>query len=131
MKLRLLRRPCGLLAMTSGFLILEVLIVIMILAVAFVAFMGAMAQVVRVSSKSSHMTEAISRYEALLFEIESGLRPDLAGYGGQGNLGEDYHYQITTEKDREFGAFLKNRFSWKEGKEFLDLEVFASKAPAE
>jgi hypothetical protein len=103
----------------------------MILAVAFVAFMGAMAQVVRVFSKSSRLTDALARYEALFFEIESGLRPDLAGYGGRGVMEDQYHYQIKAEKGREFSAFLKGRLSWKGEKEFLDLEVLASKAPVQ
>ena len=119
------------LARRKGFLIVEVLIVIMILAVAFTAFLGGMAQVLKVSSKSSRMTDAISRYDSLLFEIENGLRPDLAGYGGHGELGEGYRYQIDSKAGREFSSLLKSRFSWKEGKEFLELELLASKAPTQ
>ena len=107
----------------------EVLIVIMIVAIAFVLFLGAMAQAVKVSSKSAQLTDAISRYGALLFEIESGLRPDLTGYSGRGTLEADYHYQVDTEKDEEFDALLKSRLSWKEGKEFLELETLIPKAP--
>ena len=109
----------------------EVLIVVMILAVAFVAFMGGIAQVLKVSSKSSQTMDAISHYESFLFEIESGLRPDLTGYDGHGDLEGNYHYQIETKMDKEFSAFLKSRLSWKEGKEFLDLEVLVPKAPAQ
>ena len=120
------------LAMTdAGFLLVEVLMAILILAIAFVAFMGAMAQSMKVSYKSSQTTEAISRYEAFLFEIENGLRPDLAGYGGQGDLEGDYRYQIQAESGGEFGTLLKGRFSWKGGREFLEHEVFVSKAPAQ
>ena len=118
-------------ARQKGFLIVEVLIAVMVLAVAFVALMGAMAQAVKVSSRSSRVTEAISRYEPLLFEIESGLRPDIAGYGGHGEMEGKYRYKIEAEKNEELGSFLKSRLSWKEGKEFLDLEFFAQKAPAQ
>jgi competence protein ComGC len=115
----------------KGFLMVEVLIVVLILAVAFTAFMGAMAQSLRVSSKSSQTTDAISRFGAILFEMESGLRPDLAGYGGQGDLEGGYHYRIDAERDEELSSLLKSRLSWKEGKESLQLEVFVLQASAQ
>jgi len=115
----------------KGFLIIEVLIVIMIIAITFVAFMGAMAQGLRVSSKSDEITDAISRYESFLFEIENGLRPDLAGYGGNGDLAGGYCYQIKTEKSSELTSLLQSQLSWKENKECLNLEVLVSKAPAQ
>ena len=119
------------LLLRGGFLIVEVLIAIMVLAVAFVALLGAMAQAVKVSSKSSQMTDAISCYESFLFEIESGVRPDIAGYGGHGDLERKYHYQIESETNKEFSSLLKSRFSWKDGKESLDLQFLAQQAPAE
>ena len=116
---------------TKGFLIVEVLIAIMILAVVFVAFMSAMARVLEVSSRAVRVTDSISRYEPFFFDIENGLRPDVAGYGGDGDLSEDCHYHIEAEGRREFAGLLKSRFSWKTGKEFLDLEIFVSKGPAQ
>lgn len=111
----------------KGFLIVEVLIAILILAVVFVPLMAAMAQSARVASRSSQTTEAVSRYEALLFEVESGLRPDIAGYGGRGELDGQYRYEIDPVKSTEYGSFLKSRLSWKGGKEFLDVELLATK----
>lgn len=106
----------------SGFLMVEVLITIMILAVAFTVFLGAMAQTLRVSSKSSQLTDAISAFEPLRFELESGLRPDLVFYGGEGNLKNGYNYRIEKNEAGEMDSLLRSRFSWKSGKEFFDLE---------
>lgn len=115
----------------NGYLLMEVLIVVLIMAVAFVAFMGVMGEVLRVSSKANQVTEAVSRYEAILFEIETGLRPDLASYGGRGDLGEGFNYRIEPETDLKFGSFLKSRLSWNGGKEFLDLDLIALGAAIE
>jgi type II secretory pathway pseudopilin PulG len=112
----------------EGFFLLEVLMAIMILAVAFVALMGVMAQAMQVSSRSARMTDAISQYESFLFNLETGTRLDLVGYGGHGKLGAEYYFE-TTAKDNEFSSLLKNKILWKEGKEFLDIEFIAIKAP--
>ncbi len=115
----------------QGFILLEVLMTLLILAVSFAVFMGAMAQVLRVSSRASHTMEAVSQYEALLFEVESGVRSDLAGYGGRGDLKEEYHYLITAEEQGDFSSYLKSRLFLKEGKELLDLELMVLKAPVQ
>ena len=111
-----------------GFLMAEVLMAILILAVAFTAFMGAMAQAVRVSSKAGDMTDAISVFEPFLFEVENGLRPDLAGYGGRGALKDKYLYQFEAQTHDDTSSCLKGNFKWKEGKESLDIEVLVSPA---
>lgn len=116
-------------ALTSqGFLLMEALIVILILAVAFTAFMGVMAQALRVSSKARQMTEAVSEYEAFLFELESGMRPDLVLFGGGGELAGGYQYEIHSETLKEPFVFLKTRLFWKEGKESLGLELTVPEA---
>ena len=129
---RLLRRPDGLLAMTSeGFLILEALMTLLILAVAFTAFMGAMAQALRVSVRANRTTDAVSQIEPLLFEIESGVRADLAGYGGRGDLKEGGRYRIEARSQGELGSVLKGRFSTNDDRAFLDLDVLVLKAPVQ
>ena len=112
----------------KGFLIIEVLMVMMILAVSFTAFMGAIGQVLKISSRSAHLTEAVSKSEGLLFELSSGLRPDLADYGGRGNLGEDFRYHIEETAPSEFNSQLKGRFAWRNGKESLEFEVAVLRA---
>jgi len=113
----------------KGFILLEVLMTLLILAVSFAVFMGAMAQVLRVSSRASQAMDAVSQYEALLFEVESGVRPDLAGYGGRGDLKNNYHYRILAEERGDFGSFLRSHLFLKEGKESFELELMVLKTP--
>ncbi len=115
----------------KGFLIMDVLIAASILAVAFTVFLSAITQALRVSSRSSQTTDAISRFEPFLFEIESGLRADLASGGGKGDLEENYHYAIEKIKDDVFNSLLKNRLSWKNDREHLELQIKVLKAPVQ
>ena len=116
---------------TDGFLIVEVLVVIAILAVSFVIFMGAMAQALKISSRSSRLSEAVSQYEPFLFELESGLRLDRVDYGGEGSLDKSYHYRIDVQKYDDIRSFLKSRLSWNDGKESLDLGVLVLRVSAQ
>jgi prepilin-type N-terminal cleavage/methylation domain-containing protein len=115
----------------KGFLLLEVLIVMLILAVAFVSFMGVIGQTLRVSVKAREVSEAISQYDALLFELESGMSPDLASFGGRGELEGGYQYEIKTDEMNEAYQFLESKMSWKEGREFLNLKILVPEAPAQ
>ena len=85
----------------------------------------------RISARSSRVSEAVSRYEPLLFELESGLRLDRVDYGGEGSLDQNYHYRIEVQKHDDFSSFLKSRLWWNEGKESLDLGVLVSRTPAQ
>lgn len=114
----------------SGFLLVEVLLALLVLAVAFVAFLGAMAQALRVSSRSGRTMEAVSKMEELLFGIQNGLRPDLAGYGGEGLLGNDYRYHFKDLEVGETGVWLEGRLSWKD-RSLLEARLFVSKAAVE
>lgn len=113
----------------KGFLIVDALIAISILAVSFVFFMGGMAQVLRVSTKSSRTMEALSTFESLLFQIDSGVRPDLAGYGGIGAL-DGFNYRIERSSGDEQDVFLNGRLSWKGSKEFIEQEIVVLRAAA-
>ena len=115
----------------SGFLLLEVLITLFILAITFTVFMGAMTQALRVSVKANRTTDAVSRFEPLLFEIESGVRADLASDGGKGELKNDYLYEIQANDVGSLGSELKGRFSSKDKKASLDLDVLVLKGPVE
>lgn len=109
-------------------MLVEVLMAILIIAVAFTAFMGAMSQALNASYRSWETIDAISKFESILFQIENGLRPDLAGYGGQGDLTEGYSYSIKAEKSGQTDALLQGKLSWKKGKGSLYAEFLASKA---
>ncbi len=110
---------------------MEVLITLLMLAVVFTAFMGAIARAAQVSNKAARLTEALTQVDAFLFELESGMRSDLAGYGGRGQLDKGFVYRMDAQEKKDFGAYLKSRFSWKEGKEHLDLEFFVLRAPVQ
>ena len=113
----------------KGFLILEVMIAILILAVAFAVFMSAMAQTLRVSVRAKNTAEALSRFDSLLFEIESGIRIDLASYGGRADLKDDYQYEIQAQQDGDFGSRINSRLLWKNDKELLNLDLLVLKVP--
>lgn len=115
----------------KGFLIVEVLVVVLVLAAAFTFFMTAMRQALRVSERSGRTPEAISKLESLFFQLESGLRPDLAGYGGQADAGDGYQCRLEVVKNEDYAALLKSRLSWKSGREFIEQESWVSKAPVQ
>ena len=115
----------------KGFLLLEGLMTLLILAITFAAFMGAMTQALRVSVRANHATDAVSQIEALLFEIESGLRADLASDGGKGDMKNDYHYEMDAKEEGELGIRLRGSFSSKDGKEAIRLDILVLKAPVQ
>ncbi len=79
---------------------LEVLIALLILAVTFTASMGVVFRALRISQRAEETTEAVLKTDKVLFELESGLRADLAKYGGREILDENYQFE-TTAKGRE------------------------------
>ncbi len=101
---------------------MEALILILILAVTFVAFIGVIGQALKISSRSRDLSKAISEAEMLFFEVESGLRPDLANEGGRGEL-DGFQYEIKSQSG-EFSSALSNRFSLNR-QEVLDFECVA------
>ena len=105
------------------------MIAILILAVAFAVFMSAMAQTLRVSVRAKNTAEALSRFDSLLFEIESGIRIDLASYGGRADLKDDYQYEIQAQQDGDFGSRINSRLLWKNDKELLNLDLLVLKVP--
>ena len=107
----------------SGFLLTEALILVLIVSLVFIACMRVMSQTIEISSRSAGLTEAISNYEKHLFELESALRPDLAGFGGHGELEREYNYEIQNLENREIYSFLQTKFSWNQGRDFLDLSL--------
>ena len=109
-----------------GFLLMEALLLILILSITFVSFIGVIFQALKVSSHTHDLTEGLSRYEALVFELESGLRPDLASYGGRGDLEKGFSYEIENREEADSYALLKSRLLWKQGKESLDFDFVAS-----
>lgn len=58
-------------------LLMEALIVILILAVAFVAFMGVLGQSLKIADRSSRLTDSVSQYELLFFQVDNGFRADV------------------------------------------------------
>ena len=118
---------------------MEALILILILSVSFVSFVGVTLQALKVSSRTRDLTEGLTKYESLVFELENGLRPDLASYGGRGEFSSPensrpksrpeagYRYEIRNEEETESYALLKNRLLWKKGNDSLDFDLFASK----
>lgn len=116
------------LANQNGFLIMDVLIAIMVLAVMFCLFMGAMMQTAKVSLISSQTTEAVSEFEQLIFEIQNGLRGDLAVYGGEGPLKDKYRYKIVGVSEEEHTAQIKSILFSKNGKEMLGLDAVVLRA---
>ena len=115
----------------KGFLLLEALMALLILAIAFAAFMGAMSQVLRVSYRANHTMDSVSQIEPLLFEIENGVRADLASYGGKGDLKDGYHYEIEAKEEGDLASYLKGRLSSKDGKGFLEMDILVLKAPVQ
>ena len=115
----------------GGFLLLEVLMALLVLAVTFAAFMGAMTQALRVSVRANHTMDAVSQLEPLLFEIESGVRADLASDGGKGDLKDGYHYEIEATGEGDLGSRLKGRFLSKDNKASLELDILVLKAPVQ
>ena len=95
----------------------------LIVSLTFVSFAGAMKQFLKISSRYHETMSALSKYEELLFEIENGLRPDLAKYGGRGNLGEKFAYEIQSDEKEPYG-FLKSKLSWREDKENFNVDFF-------
>ena len=110
---------------------MELLIVVLVLAVSFVAFAGVIAQALKVSSRWIGTTDAVSAAEPLFFQIESGLRPDLAGYGGTGKLPGGYHYRIEAEEGRAADTLLEGRLDREEGGSLFEFRVRVFKAPIE
>ena len=115
----------------KGFFLLESLIVLLILAVVFVSFTTVLSQALRISAKGSEITEAISRYEQWIFELENGFRPDLVRYGGQGKLDGGYQYEVRNQESRDLYSWVKTHLSWKKGHEFLNLEWIAPEGPVQ
>ena len=130
----------------KGFLLIEALIAILILSVVLVAALGGISQGLRLSSRAEETTKAVLAFESLLFELETGTRSDLVGFGGSGNLGE-YSYHIESQSsdsensspseaesdsdsdsDHEGPSFyqIKGRMDWKDGKENIALEAYLS-----
>ena len=125
----------------KGFLLLEALVSILILSVALAASLTGIAQVLRLKERADETTKAIVQFDNLLFQLEAGMRTDLLRDGGRGKIGE-FDYDIRSEtvnsentgvkKDETEGdpaPFLsfrnvKSHLSWKNGKEFLDIETF-------
>ena len=114
---------------------MEALILILILSVSFVSFVGVTLQALKVSSRTRDLTEGLTKYESLVFELENGLRPDLASYGGRGGFPagrkseeeSNDRYEIQNVEEPESYALLKNRLLWKKGDDSLDFDLFASK----
>ena len=102
---------------------MEALILILIISVTFTAFIGVMAQSLKISSRSRALTDAVSKYEFLLFELESGFRADLLNFGGREEIEGGYQYSIQNEEDKESYAFLKSKLTWKSGKESLEFDL--------
>ena len=106
---------------------MEALILILILSVVFVAFMSVMSQALKISSRSCRQTDAVLKYENLLFEIENGFRADLVSFGGRGEFDSGYHYEIQAQESKESFAYLKSKLMWN-GKESLDLDLVIPEA---
>ena len=113
----------------KGFLLLEVLMALLILAIAFAAFMGAMSQVLRVSYRANHTMDSVSQIEPLLFEIESGVRADLASSGGKGELKDGSHYEIEVKEEGDLASHLTGSLSSRGEKGFLEMDILVLKAP--
>lgn len=112
----------------KGFLIVDVLIAIMVLAVLFALFMGAMMQSAKVAIKSARMTDAISSFGPILFEVETGLRPDLALYGGEGQLKPDFRYKLIDTSEEEYAAKVKAAVIARNGAELISLDAVVSRS---
>ncbi len=111
----------------NGFLLMEALVLILVLSVVFVSFMGLVTQALKISSRSHGQSEAIMKIEKIVFEIGNGLRPDLASFGGQENLGPGISCAIKADSASSF-ALIKSKAAWKNGKEFLDFSFLAPEA---
>lgn len=113
----------------SGFLLMEALLALLVLSVAFVVCLGAVAQALRLSSRAEETTKAVLASETLLFELETGMRPDLVVFGGRGERAP-YRYVIesetTNDLEKPIVSFydLKARMDWKEGRDYLDFEAY-------
>jgi len=106
---------------------MEVLILILILSVVFVAFIGVMGQALKISSRAQQQTEAVTYYENFLFDLENGFRADLVNFGGRGELGGGYKFEVSAEESKESYAYLKSKIIWN-GKESLDLDLVMPEA---
>ncbi len=113
-----------------GFLLLEVLVTIAILSIVIVSFFGVIGTALRISEKGRGIALAAADYDRLVFELESGLRPDLAGYGGSGEGEGGCRYQLEAETSRDLYSQLKGQISWKNGTEALGLDLIVSEAGA-
>lgn len=118
---RFLPATCNVLpASQEGFLLIEALIAILLLSLVLTASLGGIAQALRLSKRGEETTKAVLAFENLLFDLETGERLDLVYYGGKGRLEEGYDYEINPSN---------MRLSWKQDKEFLDLQTFFQEAP--
>ena len=129
LKKKLTADGCKLIA-EQGFLLTEALILVLVISLTFVAFMGVIAQALKISARDQELLEGISKYEELVFELENGLRPDLLLFGGRGKEGV-YHYEINHEEDKNSYGLFTSRLAWKQGREFLDFDFFASRGALE
>ena len=107
----------------NGFLMMEALILILIISVTFTAFIGVIAQALKISSRSRNLTDAVSKYEYLLFELENGFRADLLNFGGRENVEGGYQYSVKNEGDKDSYASLKSKLTWKGGKESFEFDL--------
>lgn len=112
----------------KGFLIVDVLIAIMVLAVLFALFMGAMMQSAKAALKSARTTDALSSFEPVLFEMQSGLRPDLTMYGGDGQIKPDFRYKVVGVSEEEYTARIKASIAAKNGAEFISLDAVVTQS---
>ena len=107
----------------KGFLMMEALILILIISVTFTAFIGVIVQALKVSSRSRETTDAVSKYEFLLFELENGFRADLLNFGGRENVEGGYEYEIKNDGDKDSYASLRSKLSWRGGKESFEFDL--------
>lgn len=122
---------------------MEVLVALVIFAIVVVASSRVFIQVLDVTKRSEENTEAILRFEDLIYQLETGERSDLLYYGGRGQL-EGFAYeiksQVVKEEMKDQGQTLKEEatnevfmtylldthLSWKEGKRFLVQDLLLS-----
>ena len=107
----------------KGFLLMEAMVLILMISVTFTAFIGVIAQGLKISSRSRAQTDAVSKYEFLLFELENGFRPDFLNFGGREEVEGGYQYSVQNEQEEDSYAFLKNKLAWKNGKESLEFAL--------
>ena len=84
-----------------GFLLVEALLAMLVLTLAASASFQSILQASAAAKRSEALSAGILKTEEELFDLESGIRPDLVVYGGKENLAGDYRMDFNVEEEAE------------------------------